>query len=580
MMLRALAVAALVSVPALAEAQVLITEVQPNPTSTNDDGEWVEVQNTGAAMVAIGGWTLGDYTGTSDPAAEVLTRWAFPAGTVLGAGEVIVVAKFAGTTAAGGDGYSANLPAGLYSALPTFELGSATHDDGAVPNLTAVGGTQLWAIANSATGDAVVLRDELGNLVDAVEWGTLDRNVPGAPFALAPASAESLRRVATTGSSAVDFIVAATPDPFVGLGSGPVSQPPLVTLTTLVPRHYEHLAALDVSTNATDADGVASVSLHSAIATSSTGPAATGYLTTAMTAAGNTYSAQVTPSTGPAPATFHDRYVRVYVEATDTTAASTVDPSMASPAPTNTHYYWRNVLPPGESSIAAARELAADGSMRWIRHSVRVRGVALTSKIAFVGNTTNFFIQSETSGDAIRVFARSVVPQDVLPGDVVRVTGMLDSFNGLRQLGEPEVAVEILSTGGAVPESTHTIADLLANGEALESQLVRVDAVSFVTPQATWPTNGNVDITDGTGTITVRVTSLVTSLSGQAAPAGAFGIRGILGQFAASGVGGYQILPRDANDLFAATSPTDAGVGLDASAPDAAQGQDAAVRPD
>src|SRR5262252_7050267 len=76
-----------------ASAQVLITEVQSNPISGMDLEEWVEIHNTGTASVALDGWTLNDYVGAADPANESDTRWTFPVGSMIDAGEVIVVAR-------------------------------------------------------------------------------------------------------------------------------------------------------------------------------------------------------------------------------------------------------------------------------------------------------------------------------------------------------------------------------------------------------------------------------------------------------------------------------------------------------
>src|SRR5206468_3358722 len=82
-----------------------------------------------------------------------------------------------------------------------------------------------------------------------------------------------------------------------------------------------------------------------------------------------------------------------------------------------------------------------------------VEGVALTRKVAFVANKTNFFIQSRSSADAIRVFANTLVMPDVNPGDIVRVTGVIGEFNGLRQIGDPDLLVEVIGSNGQVTAS-------------------------------------------------------------------------------------------------------------------------------
>jgi lamin tail-like protein/uncharacterized protein DUF5689 len=544
------------AVPSGAAAQVLITEVQPDPTSPNDDGEWVEIQNIGTTSVSIAGWTLSDFTGSTDPNAESTTRWTFPGSTGLSPGQTIVVAKYASH-----NGYADNTPAALYARPPTFELAGTGHDDPNVPNLVAMGGTSLMTLSNASSGDAVVLRDAMGTLVSGVEWGTLDRSVPGTPLTSAPGAGQSVRRVANTGSSSADFAIAMTPDPFTGFTGGSMSMPPLITNTTQTPRHLAYGDVMTVSSSVSDADGVASVQLQIAAATASTGAASGGYTPVSMAhGAGATYSATLAASLAmTAPATFHEQYLRYYVFATDTTNSKSTDPNGASSIAANTAYTWRNIMPTTASPISEARE-ELGASLRWLNHSARVEGIALTRRTAFVANRTNFYIMSQSSSDAIRVFSTAIVPQDVMPGDIVRVTGLIDQFNGLREITDPGLTVEVIGNGTPPDPTVHTIADLLANGEALESQLVRIMNVSFVNATASWPMNGNVDIGDGTGMLTVRITS-IQDLSGAAAPTGTFDITGILGQFSATNTGGYQLYPRSLSDVGNGTQSGDAGMG-------------------
>ena len=575
--------------PALASAQVLITEFQNDPTSTNDDGEWVELQNLGTSSVSLAGWSISDFTGTA-AGGEVATRWTFPSGAGLAAGQVIVVAKFAS-----GPGYADNTPAGAFAMRASYECATAAHDDALVPNLTPVGGTAGIALSNSATGDALVLRDAQGNLVAGVEYGTVDRNVPGSP-AIAGGSATSLRRVANTGSTLIDFAVATAPDPFVGFTVG-TRTPPAITNAGSTPRHLAHGALLTVSATITDADGVASARVYASTATGARGNAAGVYTATPMAAMGRVYSAAPAfglPTTSPA--TFHDRYVRYWIQAEDTATATASDPVGATTAASNGAFVWRNVMPAAVSPLADVRAQSGT-SLLYGQHSARVEGVVLTRRSAFVANRTNFFIHEVGSNDAIRVFASELIAADVMPGDLVRVTGMIDTFNGVRQIGEPAIDVQVIGSGTA-PISDRTIADILANGEQLESQLIRIRGVTLSPAITTWPSNGNATIDDGTGTLTVRVVSAV-DLAGSMAPVGSFDIVGILSQFAANNVGGYQLQPRSLADVsipmvvdagvIDSGTPVDAGdmadsgvvVNDDAAAPeDAAPQLDAGSEPD
>ncbi len=532
-----------------ANAQVLITEVQPNP-SGSDNAEWVELHNVGAAPVDISLWTISDSGATA-------RLYAFPQGSVVAPDQVIIVTRQA--TAWIALALASTFPV----VVPDYEL-AAGADDPLIPNLTGAGGNEL---ALAQAGDAVYLRDSVGMYMDGMEYGPTDRaDIPGLPQTMVGGEGTSFVRVAQAGSSLVDFTNANTPT--AGTGYEPAANnPPAISNTVSVPRHVRAGDAITVSTLAVDTDPV-TTTLHTAVSTSSTGPASAAYVGVPMTATANPGEVSATFTAAATAVTFHDDYVRYYVEASDGTTTVT-NPLNATPVAANTAYFQRNVMPLGPSPLSDVRAQNTAQIPLWRNHSATIEGVALTRAVAFVANRTNFFVQS--GNDAIRVFATPVIAENVQAGDIVRVVGMIDVFNGHRQIGEPELAVTILSSGNPVPESVHTIADIMANGEVLESQLVIIPNVTLVGAPANWPSNGNATLDDGTGTITVRVTSVV-DLAGTPAPQGAFDMRGILGQFDASGIGGYQMLPRDQNDVLMGTPIPDAGVLEDSGSVDTGPG--------
>ena len=95
-------------------------------------------------------------------------------------------------------------------------------------------------------------------------------------------------------------------------------------------------------------------------------------------------------------------------------------------------------------------------------------------------------------------------------------------------------------------------------GEALEGRLLRVDNVTITSgafPAAN--ASANLTITDATGSATLRIDS-DTDIDGTTAPAGAFAVIAVLGQFDTTAPldGGYQLFPRstaDITDLVKAT---------------------------
>ena len=528
-------------------AQVLITEVQPNPDGL-DSAEFIELQNTGATSVDIAGWTLNDFSGSSDPANESSTRWAFPAGSSIAGGEVIIVARRSLE-----DGFTA-----AWGRTPSYEaiVVSRDMDDATVPNMDpqTMGNPSPWALANGTSGDAVLLRDAMGNIVDGVEWGSLDRTVAGSPVSRAQ-SGESISRTGTAGSSDVDFIVT-QPTPFVGLGAPSAPRFESVTTTPAQPRFGDNLT---FTASVSDPDGVASVAIHLAVATSTAGAADAAYQAFDMTANAGawTFGGQ-TENLGAglgfgAPADFHSQYIRFWMVAEDTNTLTSKSPDDATAAADNTEFMWRNVMRADNETIADARRQGPMGRTRWLSHGVRVRGVALADGTFDPDRT---YLPVDDSTGAIMVFDFAAPTVAVSPGDIVEVRGRINQFRGLTQLADPTIVVTG-NTGTATITSV-TIADLLTRAEELESRLVRIEDVDFDAPQENWSASGagrgnNYTITDGTGTTTLRVWSGV-GMDGSAAPQAGFHLTGVLAQRGALD-DGYQIWPRGLGDIEAKAGP-------------------------
>ena len=132
-------------------------------------------------------------------------------------------------------------------------------------------------------------------------------------------------------------------------------------------------------------------------------------------------------------------------------------------------------------------------------------------------------------------------------GDVVRIIGTIGQFNGLAQVNADSIA--IVSTGAALPTPT----TIVALDESTESDLLRMNNVTIANP-AQWTNAGsgfNVDITDGTNTIQLRIDADV-DLYSQPCPVGTFDVVGIGGQFDNSNpyTSGYQMLPRYIADVI------------------------------
>ncbi|MFD2720584.1 fibronectin type III domain-containing protein [Hymenobacter monticola] len=141
-------------------------------------------------------------------------------------------------------------------------------------------------------------------------------------------------------------------------------------------------------------------------------------------------------------------------------------------------------------------------------------------------------------------------------GDSIQVTGQLKAYNGLLEM-DPVASVHKLASGQRlhavkVPAAQATS----AFAEANEGRLVEITGVTRLatpagTPVTTLAGNANYLLNGQPGTL-VRVMAASTGPEGlvdATPPAEPFDLRGIMSQYAPSGTGGYQLLPRLASDL-------------------------------
>lgn len=148
-----------------ASANVFFTEIFYNLNGTEGGAtEWVEIYNGGQTAVDMSGWVYGDSQDNS-------FAGAFGAGTILGAGEVAVIAFQNADTfrSIWGQG------------ITVFQIDTAV------------------SLANtpSATNETVALFDGMGNLVDEVNFAANENGWPG----VANGASISLLSSALDGSS-------------------------------------------------------------------------------------------------------------------------------------------------------------------------------------------------------------------------------------------------------------------------------------------------------------------------------------------------------------------------------------------
>jgi phosphatidylserine/phosphatidylglycerophosphate/cardiolipin synthase-like enzyme len=140
-------------------------------------------------------------------------------------------------------------------------------------------------------------------------------------------------------------------------------------------------------------------------------------------------------------------------------------------------------------------------------------------------------------------------------GDEITVTGVLTEFNGLLEVGPDLSVVTVNSSGNALPAFQTITPDQF--GEDLEGELVTLEGCFFEIAGGCEFGGGAQTMTGNTtypfisageqGVVFVRTDN---PLEGEILPTGETTLYGIISQFSFSGVGGYQLLARDIDDMI------------------------------
>jgi phosphatidylserine/phosphatidylglycerophosphate/cardiolipin synthase-like enzyme len=173
-------------------------------------------------------------------------------------------------------------------------------------------------------------------------------------------------------------------------------------------------------------------------------------------------------------------------------------------------------------------------------------------------------IQDETAG--MTVYGTSFASGSSLAiGDTVWVTSRLAFYNGLNELDFRKISassnVVKVASGTAPAPQVVTIAQILNqqyNGyEEFESRLVRINGVTF-SSTGTFTNSTNYTITDGTSSLTFRITTTAgSSIANTPIPTGKCDVIGIVTQYCTSAPysTGYQIMPRMISDIVSDGKP-------------------------
>ncbi|MEX2483214.1 MAG: endonuclease [Brumimicrobium sp.] len=153
------------------------------------------------------------------------------------------------------------------------------------------------------------------------------------------------------------------------------------------------------------------------------------------------------------------------------------------------------------------------------------------------------YIQDATGG--LPVYGGASVGS-INRGDSVEVTGELKDFYGLLEI-DPIANVNNYGPGIEIDPWVISISDM---GETFEGRLLQFDDITFPDAGGTFSGATNYDFTDGTNTGEFRIQT-GSDLVGMTIPSGPQTLIGLGSQFNST----YQVLPRDAADIFDYVAP-------------------------
>ncbi len=254
--------------------------------------------------------------------------------------------------------------------------------------------------------------------------------------------------------------------------------------------------------------------------------------------AGTTYTADI-------PAQADGSAVAFYVVATDDEAESTTSGTQ--------NYSVIDGFTCGDISTIRANDV--DGVPVLNGQAVQICGV-LTVGQEFGASGPAYLTHATGS---VAIYGGVLGSSTVAIGDEVQAMGLVGGYNGLTQVLDLTMLTVVASPGAPAP-TVVTLADMIANGEAYEAQLLRVNGVSLVDPLG-WPASGShatIQITDGVDTFDLRI-DRDSDLDENAAPTGSFDLIGVMGQYDTTlpWDTGYQIQPRTYADVIYVAQPTD-----------------------
>lgn len=203
--------------------------------------------------------------------------------------------------------------------------------------------------------------------------------------------------------------------------------------------------------------------------------------------------------------------------------------------------------------IDSIRRQDANGVPILLNQTVTVRGVVTTSRE--FGNMLVYF-QDPTGG---LVAYDNTFCLAVSRGDSIQVTGVVTQYNGLTELQPVNTHTILLQNVNTVSPIICTPTQIRETGENYEGRLIRINGITMVkntsgVPVTQWSVTGsgtNYRIFVGSDSCEVRIYA-TSNIANTLIPPYPFSIVALCSQYDPTPpyLSGYQILPRDLNDLI------------------------------
>ncbi|MCS3697698.1 T9SS type A sorting domain-containing protein [Salinibacter ruber] len=191
----------------------------------------------------------------------------------------------------------------------------------------------------------------------------------------------------------------------------------------------------------------------------------------------------------------------------------------------------------GDLEIQNARD-EGTGSTATVRGTVTR---AFGSYVRFEDETGPTGASGFTVGPVSGDFRQDITDGNITQGTQLYVRGTLSESNGLLRVDGPDLGnYVILGQDGLPTPQEVSLSMLQSGGEDYESELVRVDGLSFPSASGTFDANTTYTVEDETASLDYRVEgSDQTNLTGESIPTGTFTYEGVLEESS----GGFQLVP-------------------------------------